>query len=46
MDVEDAARKAKLEIENSDLGIEAGTIEVALFLACSMNQEQIDNEGL
>ena len=46
MDVEEAAREAKLEIENSDLEIEADTIEVALFLACSMSQEQIDNEGL
>ena len=46
LDVEEAAREAKLEIEKSDLEVEADTIEVTLFLACSMSLEQIDNEGL
>ena len=46
MDVEEAAKEARLEIEESDLEIEVDTLEVALFLACSMSQKEIDDEQL
>ena len=45
MDVEDA-EEARLEVEESDLEVEVDTVEVALFLACSMTQQEIDEEGL
>ena len=46
MDIEEAAKEARLEVEESDLEVEVNTTEVALFLACSMNQEESDEEGL
>ena len=46
MDVEEAAKEARLEIEESDLDIEVDTVGVALFLACSMSQKEVDDEGL
>ena len=46
MNVEEAAKEARLEIEESPLEVEVDTVEVALFLACSMSQEQIDEAGL
>ena len=46
MDVEEAAKEARLEIEESDLEIEVDTVGVALFLACSMSQKEVDDEGL
>ena len=46
MDVEEAAKEARLEIEESDLEVEVDSTEVALFLACSMSQQEIDSEGL
>ena len=46
MDIEVAAEEAKLEIEESDLELETNVEELALFLACTMNQEEIDKEEL
>ena len=46
MNVEEAAKEARLEIEESPLEVEVDTVEVALFLACSMSQEEIDEAGL
>merc|ERR1712218_660303 len=46
MDVQVAAEEAKKEIEESSLEIEVDTRELALFLACSMSQQEIDNERL
>ena len=46
MDVEEAAKEVRLEIEESDLEIEVDTVGVALFLACSMSQKEVDDEGL
>ena len=46
LDVEVAAEEAKLEIEASDLEIEVDEVELALFLACSMTQKQVNAEGL
>ena len=46
MDVEAAAEEAKREIEESDLEIEVDEVQLGLFLACSMTQEQVDKEGL
>ena len=41
------AEEAKLEIMESKVELEGvNTKEVALFLACSMSQEEIDREGL
>ena len=44
--VDEEAKEARLEIEESPLEVEVDTVEVALFLACSMNQEEIDEAGL
>ena len=46
MDVQVAAEEVKKEIEESTLEIEVDTLELALSLACSMTQEEIDSEGL
>ena len=47
IDIETAAEEAKLEIIESDVEVKGlATENVALFLACSMTQEQIDAEGL
>ena len=46
MDVEVAAEEAKLETEESDLEVATNTEELALFLACTMSQEEIDGENL
>ena len=46
MDVHVAAEEAKKEIEESTLEIEVDTDELALFIACSMTQQEIDSEGL
>ena len=47
IDVEVAAEEAKQEIMESDIEIEGLDVtEVALFLACSMTQEEINHEGL
>ena len=47
IDIETAAEEAKMEIMNSEVEIKGiDTENVALFLACSMTQEQIDLEGL
>ena len=46
MDVEVAAEEAKLEVERSELEIEVNETELALYLACSMSQEEINQEGL
>ena len=40
------AEDAKSDIEESDLEVEVDTEEVALFLASTMSQEEIDIEGL
>ena len=46
-DVDVAANEAKLEIMESELEIKGlDTEELALFLACTMTQEEIDQEGL
>ena len=46
-DVDVAANEAKLEIRESELEIKGlDTEELALFLACIMTQEEIDQEGL
>ena len=44
--VDEEAKEARLEIEESPLEVEVDTVEVALFLACSMSQEEIDEAGL
>ena len=45
--VDVAANEAKLEIMESELEIKGlDTEELALFLACTMTQEEIDQEGL
>ena len=46
MDVDVAAEEAKIEIEESELEVEVDPVELALFLACSMTQDEIDGEGL
>ena len=47
LDVDVAANEAKLEIRESELEIKGlDTEELALFLACTMTQEEIDQEGL
>ena len=47
LDVDVAANEAKLEIMESELEIKGlDTEELALFLACTMTQEEIDQEGL
>ena len=47
LDVDVAANEAKLEIMESELEIKGlDTEELALFLACTMTQEEIDEEGL
>ena len=46
MDIDVVAEETRLEIQESDLEIEVNTGEMALFLACSMTQEEIDGEGL
>ena len=46
-DIDVAANEAKLEIMESELEIKGlDTEELALFLACTMTQEEIDQEGL
>ena len=45
LDVDVAANEAKLEIMESELEIKGlDTEELALFLACTMTQEEIDQE--
>ena len=46
IDIEVAAHEVKLEVEESDLDVNMNVTEVALYLACSMSQEEIDDEGL
>ena len=47
LDVDMAANEAKLEIRESELEIKGlDTEELALFLACTMTHEEIDQEGL
>ena len=47
IDVDVAAEETKQEIIESEVELEGvNTEEVALFLACSMSQEDIDKEGL
>ena len=46
IDIEEAAKEARVEVKESDLEVEVDTLEVALFLACSMSQQEIDDEGL
>ena len=47
IDIDVAAEEAKLEVIESEVTVEGvDTDEVALFLACSMTQEEIDLEGL
>ena len=46
IDIDVAAEEAKLEIEESNLEIEVNTAEVALYLASSMSQAEVDAEGL
>ena len=46
IDIDLVAEEAKLEVMESHLEIEIDTEEVALFLACSMSQADIDSEGL
>ena len=47
IDVDVAAEEAKLEIMESVVKVEGVNLEeVALFLACTMTQEEIDSEGL
>ena len=47
LDVDVAANEAKLEIMESELEIKGlDTEELAFFLACTMTQEEIDQEGL
>ena len=46
IDIDLAASEVKKEIEESDLEVNVDTNEVALFLACSMTPEEIEEEGL
>ena len=46
MYIDVVAEETRLEIEESELEIEVNTEEMALFLACSMKQEEIDAAGL
>ena len=47
MDIDQTAEEAKLEIIESSVEVKGvNTEEVALYLACSMSQEEIDQEGL
>ena len=46
IDIEVAAEEVKLEVEESDIEVKMDVSEVALYLACSMTQEEIDREGL
>ena len=46
IDIDVAAEQAKLEVEESNLEVEIDSEEVALFLACTMSQEEINAEGL
>ena len=46
IDIDLVAEEAKLEMQESDLEIEMNTKEVALFLACTMSQDEINAEGL
>ena len=47
LDIDVAANEAKQEIMESELEIKGlDTEELALFLACTMTQEEIDQEGL
>ena len=46
IDIDLAASEVKREIEESDLEVNVDTSEVALFLACSMTVEEIEEEGL
>ena len=47
LDIEVVAEEAKMEVIESEVDVDGVDIEeVALFLACSMTQEQIDREGL
>ena len=46
IDIDVVAEEAKLEVEESDIEIEMNTEEVALFLACTMSQDEINTEGL
>ena len=46
IDVQVAVEEAKKEIEESTLDIEVDTGELALFLACSMSQQEIDSRQI
>ena len=46
MDVDLAAEEVKLEIEESEIDLEMDTNEAALYLACTMTPEEIEEEGL
>ena len=46
IDIDLAASEVQKEIEESDLEVNVDTNEVALFLACSMTPEEIEEEGL
>ena len=46
MDVDLAAEEVKLEVEESNVDIEMDTEEAALYLACTMTPEEIEEEGL
>ena len=46
IDIDLAASEVKKEIEESDLEVNVDAGEVALFLACSMTVEEIEEEGL
>ena len=46
IDIDVLAEEAKLEVQESDIEIEMNTVEVALFLACTMSEEEINAEGL
>ena len=47
LDIDQTAEEVKLEILESKVELQGAKMdEVALFLACSMTQKEIDNEGL
>ena len=46
MDTDVAAEEVKQEIEESNIDLEMDTNEAALYLACTMTPEEIEQEGL